>query len=742
MKRKILFYITFLFLVVFSACATDKNEDVEISIDIDKEVISFDAKKSLQSVIVTSNSDEWTISKDIDASWLTIKKTSNGVDISVAENKSSARSAKVAIKGGLIVKYITVSQAAGRPDVGGFSKDILIKVASAKASENQPGGGIELSIDGDYNTNYHSRWGNGTVLPVTLEYFFDETVDIVDYLTVFGRATGVNGAFQEFDVYVKSKNGVEQKNGTYNFQGDPLAKNITLNLTNPEYVKFVVKSGVGGFVSCAEMEFYKNAEIPSLDAIFTDKSYSKLQNNITLADINKLDNELLKYIAIELYNGTYESKYRVQHYKPILSPNILGSNLKIGNGFSRYEGITGIYLKEGESVVFVGNTGGKTISLLLPNWMRQPTPGYAADKDPQGWGLKVQSISLKEGINVIDVKYSTNAYINYYVEDVANSQEVTIHFPLGEVNGYFDASVNSNDDWNMLLSNAVSPIMDAKGKYVQVAYPVEYFKQFAMGKGVELLNNYDKMLLNHYTFMGLKKYNRMPDNRILARVNYNYYMFRDQDGVAYLGDQSTMRMVTDPSEVVKGDACWGFSHEVGHVLQMSPQLTWGGLTEVSNNLYSLYTTIALGNQSRLMEQGQYAKARADIIETGISYLQAEDVFSRLVPFWQLHLYFSRNGKPEFYADVMEELRNRNHVGLGNDSYKNMFEYIKICCDVGKLDLTEFFDKWGFFYVGNISLTDYESYNYNISQQEVDATKSYIASKNYPKPSIDITMLQD
>lgn len=53
-------------------------------------------------------------------------------------------------------------------------------------------------------------------------------------------------------------------------------------------------------------------------------------------------------------------------------------------------------------------------------------------------------------------------------------------------------------------------------------------------------------------------------------MNFNYYMFRDGDGVAYLGNDGTMRMVTDPENVLKGDARWGFSHEVGHVMQMRP----------------------------------------------------------------------------------------------------------------------------------------------------------------------------
>ena len=95
------------------------------------------------------------------------------------------------------------------------------------------------------------------------------------------------------------------------------------------------------------------------------------------------------------------------------------------------------------------------------------------------------------------------------------------------------------------------------------------------------------MLHHHFTVMGLVKYKKVPKNRILARVNFNYYMFRDRDGVAYFGNKGTMRMVANPDVVIKGDPCWGFTHEAGHVLQMRPQITWGGLTEVSLSLIHL-----------------------------------------------------------------------------------------------------------------------------------------------------------
>jgi len=225
-------------------------------------------------------------------------------------------------------------------------------------------------------------------------------------------------------------------------------------------------------------------------------------------------------------------------------------------------------------------------------------------------------------------------------------------------------------------------------------------------------------------------------------VNFNYYMFRDRDGVAYMGNKGTMRMVADPAVVIVGDPCWGFSHEVGHVLQMRPQITWGGLTEVSCNIFSMYTVTAMGNRSRLSAQKNYASARKSIIDAEKSYLAVGNVFDRLVPFWQLHLYFSKNGRPDFYADVMEEMRNRPHAGHGDDSINNQFEFVKICCDVAELDLTDFFEEWGFFWVGELTVNDYRTYQFKITQQMVDDTKAYIAKKGYKKPAEDITLVED
>ena len=486
-------------------------------------------------------------------------------------------------------------------------------------------------------------------------------------------------------------------------------------------------------------------------AIFKDLMATSLRWNVSEADINTLENDDLKAVALGLLNKNYPLNYRVAKFKAVLSPEALGKQLHIGNGYSNYENMTGILLKKGKQTLLVNNIAPNTeLTIVVPNWDRRPPEGIKPTKDPNGWGIKSHTYTIKNGFNELDIKQDGLAYVDYYSETPEKETEIEIHFLNDPVNGYFDVSTQTNADWDNLLDKAVYPVIDAKGKHVQIAYPVEACKKYAAGKGVELLSNYDSLVYRQHRFIGLEKYNKVPSNKILARVNYNYYMFRDGDGVAYMGGTpgNAMAMVVDPARVIKGDPCWGFNHEVGHVHQLRPYLNWGGLGEVSNNIVTLYVTTSYGNQSRLSQQKSYAKARKSIIEGGISLLQDKDVFNRLVPFWQLQLYFAQTGNTDFYPDLHEALRSGESVGTdwgdrGKDAVAELqLNFVKQVCKVGKTDLTTFFDQWGFFKTGEFELNDYGKYQYKMTEAMVSACKEEIKAMNLPQSTMDLTLLED
>jgi len=499
-------------------------------------------------------------------------------------------------------------------------------------------------------------------------------------------------------------------------------------------------------------------------SVFQDGLASNLKKGVNKKQISQIKNEGIRSLALDLLSGNPVNTYKYASYHALLSPKTLGQDLSIGDGYSKYENTTGVYLPIGKHVLIVdGIEDGKDIKLVIPNWMRKAPNPEDPTKDPKGWGIEKKEFTLRNGVNIIDLKdFGSLAYVNYFSDKPSEEKPIMIHFLSGEVNGYFDIEKHNDNDWNAFIDKAVFPILDAKGKHIQIAYPVEALKKYAYGRGKELISNYDSLVYRQHRLMGLVKYNKVPKNKILARVNYNYYMFRDGDGVAYMGDKQgyAMAMVVDPSSVIKGDPCWGFSHEVGHVHQTTPMLSWGGLGEVSNNIYSLYVMRSFGNESRILDQNNFKLAKANIIDKNISYLQDPDVFNRLVPFWQLQLYFEgEGGQPDFYPDLFERLRNQNvnnrpsrqkirerwgreAVVVERNPAVHQLNFVKTACEVSKTDLTDFFDQYGFFHIGDLEYNDYGDYKYKMTEEMVNECKEAIKAMKFAKPKIDITTLAD
>ena len=139
-------------------------------------------------------------------------------------------------------------------------------------------------------------------------------------------------------------------------------------------------------------------------SFFTEPSCRELNDGVGKGDLGRFESDLLEKVASGLLNGKYDKTYRAADYEPYPSSRALQKAIKLGDGFSRYENITGMVLDAGKHVVFVGKTGGTKISLRIPEWMRKPPEGVKPDKDPNGWGLKSQTIKLRKGANGVDVE--------------------------------------------------------------------------------------------------------------------------------------------------------------------------------------------------------------------------------------------------------------------------------------------------------------------------------------------------
>ena len=142
---------------------------------------------------------------ETDAGWLyvsTQEEKEYGVQIKLsatANTSNERRNAVVKVLSPIQNYVINVTQYASSDLV--ISEDIKVIPSGGKASEFQPGQGIENTWDGKFSADganpYHSVWGQSANFPVTLEYYFQGGADI-DYLIYYTRAG--NGNFGELDL--------------------------------------------------------------------------------------------------------------------------------------------------------------------------------------------------------------------------------------------------------------------------------------------------------------------------------------------------------------------------------------------------------------------------------------------------------------------------------------------------------------------------------------------------------------
>ncbi len=660
----------------------------------------------------------------------------------------------------IVIKQQLVSSNNYLPEeTNSFEKDKKLTITSARlnpADKFQSGQGIDKSIDGNLSSLYHSPWSGMSDIPtITLEYDVDPNdADIMNYLVLYPRPSGANGIIKTATVWVKTESKtnwdqvatIESANSN-----SPIVVDFETPVIEPRSIKIEITDAyshdVGKYyVSLAEIECYESKSISSLDndrQFFTDNTFSELIPGIGINDISKIENPFIQNIAAYLLADKYPKEFRVQEYDPYRPVSDLAKELKT-SGYCQFENPTGIYFKENEDiVVFVDDAASDNIMLRIKDF---------------GSSLQDNTYKLRTGVNVITTKGKGNGYISYFTTNWENIPKVKIHIASGKVNGYFDTNRHSNEDGAQMLNNAVSEILDIKGKYVNLAYSVNSLKSNAYNDLKSLIVVYDSIVSSQYSIMGLKKHNRLPKNHMFGRVIWDGYMHADGTGAAF--HENTMVNLANPERLK--DNIWGPAHEFGHVNQVRPGMKWVGTSECTNNIYSAWIQYCYTPQNLRLEHeniggtvgGRFnAFLNNALIKNQEWGLQAGpdrvygvkpngkwggDHFVKLVPLWQLHLYYHVAGegnswhKPYFWADIFEKVRNTNEAGMSHGQLQ--INFVKNTCDAVQQDLSDFFTKIGMLQVVDKYFDDYSSAQKTITQTMIDDAISYCSK--YPKPEID------
>ncbi|RQO66650.1 hypothetical protein DBR40_22515 [Pedobacter sp. KBW01] len=639
--------------------------------------------------------------------------------------------------------------------------DVKLGISSASVSPAANGGeDITRTYDNNTATLYHSNYAGGG-FPMSLTYNFttNPTIDYINYIP--RQDGGVNGIFGTGEIWYKTTTQTtltKLMNFDTGFSSAAYQISFPAALTNVTQIVVKVLTGKNNFASCAEMQFFqKNTAGNLYTNIFADDLHTTLKPGVNQTDIDAIASPFFKSLAQCIFNNSYNRKYRVQSYDFYPNPGTVEGILKT-NGLNRVENPTGIAFKANtKAIVFVGDTYGVNPQLIVKDFGLD----YSATTD---------SYPLKKGVNIVNVLHDGLAYIGYF-SDNPNLQPIQINITTGQVNGYYNPLTDTNDQWTQMLLNGVYSKLDIKGTYVNLNLNKNILLGNSASSGKALVVAYDTIVHNEYTLNGLTKYNRVPKNHMFFRsITGDGNPNAGGDGVNYpIGVGGNGANLASPTGVFKDP--WGIAHEFGHNNQVRPGAKWIGMTEVTNNVNSawiqyLYSTNYL-NTTRLEKGNDVPKAGAASLYGGRygslfdnclvqkKHMEAQgDVFLRLVPLWQLEVYYQlagagKNlptmqqrlsgtpapvGQPDvafWYGDVLEKMRTTSQTGLSEGQL--LLNFVSATCDAVHEDLTDFFVKSGYLLPIDLDIDDYSVKRLTITQAQIDALIAAVQAKGYPKP---------
>ena len=612
--------------------------------------------------------------------------------------------------------------------------DKVVKISNMTTNSTIYGGTsiLKNAYDGDLDS-----WVGATGdFPVEFTCKFNNA-DRIDYVDIYpGQGEGIWG---EVDVYGTEEGGSKTLIGSYDFKYSKEIQRLTFTLIKPKEVVFVVRSAAnsaGIKAAVHEIIFYcKGAgNFNELD-IFTDLSCSELRDDVTKEQIDAIENDFFRDLALYIYSGDFDPQFRAAYYNPYPHPDVDAKLFRTG-GYSLFDNVTGMYLEEGEHVVLVDETYDIPVSISVVNYMEPDTHDVYL---------------LYKGLNKLNIKNKGLVYVRYHTED-PKAKPIRINFPTALVNGYYDIIENPDADVSAMLTKAPSELFDMRGAKSIYTFPVKYYLQFCntTQKAFDVMQQADSIIFLQEQFQGHHKYKTGGHrNRMLYRASMGKaYMYAGGYETGYsmhptIGD-GAMRNMLDPK--ILRTQSWGPYHEVGHKNQI-PGFNWAGMGEVSNNICSMYCVSKFRDWSQsdyVFTEGnehvngkvyndRYEAAWGEIANNGENpriYSIEENPFFKLVPLWQLYIYNTKvMGREDFYPDMYHVMRTGNvPEGYG----ERQVNFVKVCCDVAQEDLTEFFEKWGFFTICDEVIDDYGNKRLTVTEEMVQAVKNHAAQ--YPKPA--------
>lgn len=732
--------------VIFSSCKSDDIAGGIFEIAAKDQIVDVDKESTTVYIPISSSLtiNDWEV--EYSESWITHGKKRNSLVLSFEANPDKKkRTATVKVNSPVADYTLTVNQYGEIDADPAHDKDVSVIPTDANAPEPA---GANNKIENTWDESSYVPYMT-TTLPATLEYFFTGT-EVIDYITYTPTSRGKFGKVKIYTATAENPDYKLQIEKDFQQSGTATTVNFTSGMKATK-IKFEVEDASDYMVGCSKMRFFTKIVTLSeqLSKIFTDITCTELKPDVDNDAIEQLSSEYFKRIAYALKDGRYnewEKDFRIQEYKPYSNCQDWSNKLVI-KPYTNLDNPTGIWVEEGdELIILVGETHGNLVSLQC---IGEETTSFGEDHEYLQPEKRGATYALNPGINKHTMRKSGQLFVMYNVNDItsANALPIKIHIPLGsgKVTGYFDREKHQTDEkYKELLSKATHKYFCVRGDRIMFYFHTSKLKEVMERKIIPSLDFWENIVKWEQELSGIDELraNQM-NNHIFAISPEGSYMWADQFRIAFA--KSTLKKVLIPEIVMSDrDNVWGPGHEIGHIHQGA--VDWSSTSESSNNLFANYVLYKLGKYcSRGTEisglADAYSKEEPWVLLGNNTKYVSEDPELHMRMQWQLWNYFHRLGNmPDFFPKLFKELR-ANKLPTSSPGTAQM-RYAEAVCKVANMDMTEFFDRWGFF--REATVMNYEQYHgklfYGVNSTMIRQTKEKMAQ--YSKKVPPICYLED
>ena len=502
-----------------------------------------------------------------------------------------------------------------------------------------------------------------------------------------------------------------------------------------------------------------------VEALFQDKACTTLKAEWAAKSDAEVVAELegvpadLQQAVLKVKNNAWDSvtrekEFRIYDYKPYSNPEVWADRL-FTRPFNRINNPTGISTTDSKSFIYV----------FVENIPEGTTIDLAEMASTKFWG---NDTPLHEGLNIVPCANKDGSlYIRYVCETAIDGKKladypaVKIHIENGYVNGFWSKERgHTNEDWVYMRDNMFKnpAATQAVGDLTVLNFRTyEFLKECPNNiEGVMRLWDFWNERQNHY--MALDKYDEWRNNKQLAMSDDNGFMDASSYRTHY--NNNTLSTIVNYDLLIRdAGSSWGPNHEIGHTNQYAFQIV--GTSEVSNNAL---TNFAIFDQGTHVSRGNNMENQILDFENKIPYvvrgesMYGSKLFSMTRMYFQLFLYFHAAGKDTtFYPRLFEKLRYDRLPGWATGSWdeldengfyknsvnaaKDQLKFAEACCEIAQMDLSEFFEAWGFFIpMKNAFVGDYGHHWVYLLEEEAQASKARM--QQYEKKGGHLMFLED